>query len=132
LLEAIDPKKLPKVKKLDFPQQPTPSDADSKLITQSFIWKRIGSFLRPGDLLFMDTGTSQFGILDAEFPDVTYNMQGYFASLGHSLPMMLGGAMANRVMGGKGRVVLVVGDGALQLTVQEMGTIVKEKLDVIM
>jgi pyruvate decarboxylase len=40
--------------------------------------------------------------------------------------------MANRVMGGKGRVVLVVGDGALQLTVQEMGTIVKEKLDVIM
>lgn len=80
----------------------------------------------------MDTGTSQFGTLDAEFPDVTFNIQGYFASLGHSLPMMLGGAMAHREMGGRRRVVLVVGDGSLQLSVQELGTVLMEKLDVVM
>ncbi|TVY59046.1 Pyruvate decarboxylase isozyme [Lachnellula suecica] len=80
----------------------------------------------------MDTGTSQFGIPDAVFPDVTFNIQGYFTSLGPSLLMMFGGAMAIREMGGKRRVLLVVGDGALQLGIQELGTIIKETLDVIM
>lgn len=40
--------------------------------------------------------------------------------------------MALREMKGRGRVVLVVGDGALQLTVQEVSTMVKEGLDVLM
>jgi pyruvate decarboxylase len=120
------------VKECKLPAQHIPSDVDSKLITQSFLWKRIGSFFRPGDLLFMDTGSSQFGISDAVFPDMTFNVQGYFASLGHSLPMMFGGAMAKREMGDKGRVILIAGDGSLQLSAQELGTIVKEKLDVIM
>lgn len=40
--------------------------------------------------------------------------------------------MVERDIGRKGRVVIVVGDGGLQLSVQEMSSVVKEGLDVIL
>jgi len=67
----------------------------------------------------------------AVFPPVTYFCQGYFASIGHSVPAVLGAALAQRDQGNEGRVILIVGDGGLQLTVQEIGTMLKENLNII-
>lgn len=58
--------------------------------------------------------------------------QAYSGSLGYALPAAFGGAMVERDIGRKGRVVIVVGDGGLQLSVQEMSSVVKEGLDVIL
>ncbi|KAK0640381.1 putative pyruvate decarboxylase C13A11.06 [Lasiodiplodia hormozganensis] len=102
---------------------------EKELITQSWIWPRIAKFLRPGDVLVAESGTAQFGLSDVVLPDdVTYITQMYYASIGYALPACLGAAVAKRELGhGEevGRVVLVTGDGSAQLTVQEVGTMVK-------
>ena len=49
---------------------PTNATVSSK-ITQSNIWKRIGSFLQPNDVVVADTGTAPFGLADAQFPKNT-------------------------------------------------------------
>lgn len=101
-------------------------------MTQSGLYTRIGRFLQADDIVFSDTGTSQYAIPAAKFPDVTYTMQGYYASTGYAVPGTFGAAMAHREMGVKGRMVCIVGDGGLQVTVQEISSMVREKLNVIM
>jgi pyruvate decarboxylase len=39
--------------------------------------------------------------------------------------------MAAREMGHKGRVIIVEGDGSIQMTAQGIGTMIKHKLDII-
>lgn len=39
-----------------------------QMITQDWVWKRVAEFLRPGDVVIPDTGTSTFGLSDAPFP----------------------------------------------------------------
>lgn len=143
----MHPSRVPKVLQPKLPPPPPPpkSEQQDSIITQSYLWTRIGKFLRPGDKLFVDGGTSHFGIIDADFPDITYVMQNHWASIGYALPAAFGGAMAKRDMlksnngswngvkgDANGRVVFITGEGAMQLTVQEVGTMVREKLDIIM
>ncbi|KAL2853194.1 thiamine diphosphate-binding protein [Aspergillus pseudodeflectus] len=110
-----------------LPRPPVPSDADSRHITQSWIWKRIGSMARPGDIIIGESGTAQFGFSDATFAaGVRYITQIYFGSIGYSVPAGFGAAVAQGEMQNEGgRTILVVGDGSLQLTVQEIGTMIK-------
>ncbi|KIW95803.1 uncharacterized protein Z519_02867 [Cladophialophora bantiana CBS 173.52] len=126
LLETIDKSKLPRpVLPGRVPMSPA-KDADAEIITQSWIWTRFGEFCRPGDILIAESGTAQFGLPDAYLPkDVTYLTQVYYGSIGYTVPACLGAAVAICEQGGQGRVILVVGDGSLQLTVQEIGTMVR-------
>ncbi|KAL3487601.1 thiamine diphosphate-binding protein [Aspergillus germanicus] len=119
---------------LTLPPPPIPTDASATHITQSWIWKRIGTMARPGDIIIGESGTAQFGFSDATFAaGVRYITQIYFGSIGYSVPACFGAAVAqgeihnegNGEGGRKGRTILVVGDGSLQLTVQEIGTMVK-------
>jgi pyruvate decarboxylase len=85
---------------------------------------------KPGDIVIGESGTAQFGFSDAHFaPGVQYITQIYFGSIGYSVPAALGAAVAQAESesesGRPGRIILVVGDGSLQLTVQEIGTMVK-------
>ncbi|KAK5036966.1 hypothetical protein LTR13_005346 [Exophiala sideris] len=126
LLETIEKSRLPRVASPGRAPLPAPKDADLEQITQSWIWTRFGEFCRPGDVLVAESGTAQFGFPDANLPeDVTYITQVYYGSIGYSVPATLGAAVAHREQNREGRVILVVGDGSLQLTVQEIGTMVK-------
>lgn len=148
-MNSISKDKLPKVTKPTLPPRPTPTDQDSENIVQSWIWHRIGEFLKPGDILLAESGTAQFGMPDASFPaDVTYITQQFFSSIGYAVGGCLGAGLAlqEKKKGakvdymqdsganneGKGRVVLLVGDGSLQMTVQEIGTMIKMGLTPIM
>ncbi|KAF2796696.1 pyruvate decarboxylase [Melanomma pulvis-pyrius CBS 109.77] len=126
LLREIDTSKLPRPDFPDLPEILPAKDAGSVTITQSWIWRRIGSFLRPGDILIAESGTAQFGLPDAKLPEnVTYLTQVYYGSIGYSVPACLGACLARAEQSREGRVILVVGDGSLQLTVQEIGTMIK-------
>lgn len=85
---------------------------------------------KPGDIVIGESGTAQFGLSDAHFaPGVQYITQIYFGSIGYSVPAALGAAVAQAESESEpGRIILVVGDGSLQLTVQEIGTMVKLRL----
>ncbi|KAL2808449.1 thiamine diphosphate-binding protein [Aspergillus granulosus] len=124
-----------------IPNPPIPTDVTAKHITQSWIWKRIGAMAGPGDIIIGESGTAQFGFSDAMFkPGVQYITQIYFGSIGYSVPACFGAAVAQleseawadaqalNDRARRGRTILVVGDGSLQLTVQEIGTMVKKGL----
>jgi pyruvate decarboxylase len=105
---------------------PTPT----KDITQSFIWHRLAAFCRPGDILIAESGTAQFGFPDVRLPPkVSYLTQVYFGSIGYSVGACLGAAIAAKEKKLDGRVILVVGDGSLQLTAQEIGSMIRLGLE---
>lgn len=143
LLASLEVTNLPKSRPLTLPPPPIPSDVDEPQITQSYLWPRLGNFFQNGDIVFADGGTTHFGLQDATFPDITYVMQNHWASIGFATPAAFGGALAKRdevvretkiegKLEKKGRVVLITGEGAMQLSVQEVGSMVRERLDMIM
>lgn len=109
------------------PQQkvvPTPGDAAP--ISQEWMWSRVSSWFREGDIIITETGTSAFGIVQSKFPDNCLGIsQVLWGSIGFTVGACLGAVMAAQEIDPKKRVILFVGDGSLQLTVQEISTMVK-------
>ena len=103
----------------------TPTTAASKL-SQEWLWTRVSSWFRESDIIITETGTSAFGIIQSRFPNNAIGIsQVLYGSIGYSVGAALGAVMAAREVDPKRRVILFVGDGSLQLTVQEISTMVR-------
>lgn len=110
------------------------------LIAQDCAWKVLANFLRPGDIVLGETGTPGYGVREMPLPKHTrlFNPVTWL-SIGYMLPGAQGCALAQRELiksseynGIKdGRTVLFIGDGSFQMTVQEIGTIIRHNLDVV-
>jgi indolepyruvate decarboxylase len=99
-----------------------------KAFTQVTFWKNIETFLRPGDVLISDTGTSFFASSNLRLPEGTaFIGQPIWASLGYALPAALGTCLALP----QRRQLVFLGDGALQMSAQELSTILQLDLDPI-
>ncbi|PSK60206.1 hypothetical protein B9Z65_1104 [Elsinoe australis] len=119
------------------PGDPEPTNA----ITTPWFWPRFSTFLQPGDSILADTGTSLFGLQDSTFPsDIVYNSQTYYGSIGYATPATLGADLARQELARSTshpsaksaqtvpqRTVLLTGDGSIQLTIQELGTMIAYK-----
>ncbi|KAI4683850.1 uncharacterized protein J4E84_006689 [Alternaria hordeiaustralica] len=117
-----------KIPKPQLPPPRTPLDAKSAHLTQSQLWPAIQSFIRPGDALVSETGTSNFGLCDIDFPsDIRLVTQIYYGSIGFATAATLGVDIARRELDkkGEGRTILMTGDGSMALTIQEIGTMIK-------
>ena len=104
------------------PVQPQPllplSGADDQPTGSASFYPRLQRFLRPTDLLVSDTGTCLLQLNAMRLPaGVAMESQTLWSSIGWGTPAALGCALADPDR----RVVLVSGDGAHQLTVQEIG-----------
>jgi indolepyruvate decarboxylase len=91
-------------------------------LTQTGFWQHIAGFLQPRDIITADSGTSFFALAGMPFPkDVTFIGQPIWASIGYGLPAVLGSCLAapNR------RQLLFIGDGAFQMTAQELSTLLR-------
>jgi len=98
------------------------------IISQAYLWPRVGQFFRPKDIIIAETGTSGFGIIDVPLPkEATLITQVLWGSIGFSVGATLGAACAARDLQ-LGRTILFVGDGSLQLTAQELSTMITNKL----
>ncbi|KUJ13629.1 pyruvate decarboxylase [Mollisia scopiformis] len=107
-------------------ETPVLNSSTSGPITQSFMWQRIGCFLKPHDIVLAESGTAQFGMPDASFPaDICYITQTFWSSIGYTVGACLGACVAAKEMKRPGRVVLLVGEGSLQMTVQEIGSYIR-------
>ncbi|KAI8941110.1 hypothetical protein NX059_002348 [Plenodomus lindquistii] len=119
------------IPKPKLPPPRTPLDHSSTHLTQSFLWPSIESFLRPNDILVGETGTANWGLCDISFPSsVQLVTQVYYGSIGFATAATLGVDVARRELEASGhratgRTMLFTGDGSMALTIQELGTMIK-------
>lgn len=104
------------------PSPEAPVALDSAPLAQAELWRSVATNLRPGDLVLADQGTAFYGMGAQRLPhDVLFIGQPLWASIGYTLPALLGAALAAP----ERRPVLLIGDGAAQLTIAELGTIIR-------
>jgi indolepyruvate decarboxylase len=110
----------------ETPQAHTAPPGRDEPLTQEMLWDRLCSALTPGNVVLADQGTSFYGMADHRLPkEVTFIGQPLWGSIGYTLPAALGAGVAHPDR----RTVLLIGDGAAQLTVQELGTFCREGLN---
>lgn len=111
------------------PAPPTPQTPDATgPLSQSALWHEVAAFLRDGDTVLADQGTSFYGMAGERLPHgVVFGGQPLWAAIGFTLPAILGAALARP----ERRPVLLIGDGAAQLTAAELGTLVRQGIPAI-
>ncbi len=97
-------------------------------ITAKRFYKRISEYLDDKTIVIPETGDSVCAAPDF-YVEEAENMlcQAYYLSIGYALPATMGASMAKP----QKRVLALIGDGAFQMTAQELSTIVREKLSPI-
>lgn len=106
----------------------TPHEPGEGALTQDALWSTLASQLESGNIVAADQGTSYFGMAAHRFPaSSTFIGQPMWGSIGYTLPAILGAGLADR----ERRPVLLIGDGSAQLTIQEMGVIIREQLPAV-
>ncbi|KAB8261590.1 thiamine diphosphate-binding protein [Aspergillus pseudonomiae] len=101
--------------------------SDDALTVRSLL-SGIQSLVQDNSTLVADSGDTWFTASHIKLPaGVDLHMQLPYASIGWSVPAALGAQVARP----HGRVVLMVGDGAFQMTAQEIGTMIRMKLNPI-
>lgn len=132
LNERVDPSKISTV-----PHPPRKgiitNPKESEMITQDWFWPKVSNFLKERDIVVTETGTANFGILNTNFPPgVTALNQILWGSIGWSVGACQGAALAAKDAKDDRRTVLFVGDGSVQLTAQEISTMIRHGLKPIM
>jgi indolepyruvate decarboxylase len=94
-----------------------PEGAPDDKISPEYMYPRIEQFFKAGDIIMGETGTVSMGLATARLPEgATFFNQTLWGSIGWATPAAFGAAMA----GPGRRTVLITGEGAHQLTVQEI------------
>ncbi|MFE3142997.1 alpha-keto acid decarboxylase family protein [Streptomyces scopuliridis] len=108
----------------EMPQEPSAAVMPGPL-TQAAYWSMIQGFIREGDVLIAEDGTSEAGCWGLQLPPkCSLVTQPVWGSIGYSVGSVLGTLLAVP----KRRHLLFVGDGAFQLTAQEVSTILRHDL----
>ena len=111
----------------DFRAIKAPSADPSGAIDQDTLYLRLNSYLQPDDVILLGNATPVIGGRDFVLPPGAQIIaSGMWFSIGHMLPAAQGVAVARK---GKGRTILFDGDGSFQTTVQELSTVIRQKLD---
>jgi len=97
-------------------------------LTHDQLWGELEQWIPPGTTVLADAGTAYYGAVGMRLaPGCEVVGQPYWSSIGYTLPALLGTELACP----GSRPVLFIGDGAAQLTIQELATILHRHLDVI-
>lgn len=95
---------------------------------QQAFWQQMQAFLQPGDILVAEQGTACFGAAQLTLPvGCDFIAQPLWGSIGFTLPAAFGAQIANPTR----RVVLIIGDGSAQLTVQALGAAIRYNLNTV-
>jgi indolepyruvate decarboxylase len=106
------------------PPQPAAGVVESTqvLLTQAHYWKALEKFLRPGDVIVAEDGTSNSGATEMKLPaGCSFVTQAVWGSIGYTVGALLGALCAAP----ERRHILFIGDGSFQLTAQELSTILR-------
>ena len=95
-------------------------------ITVRRLFQRLDSFLRDNTIVISDVGDALFGAADLHIHhDTQFLGTAYYASMGFAVPAAVGAQLARP----KRRPLVLVGDGAFQMTGMELTTVARQKLN---
>lgn len=99
-----------------------------KEISIKYLFQRLNSFIDKNTVIIADTGDAMFGAMDMTIHRETkFLSPAYYASMGFAVPGSLGAQLANPDL----RPLVLVGDGAFQMTGMELSTAARYKLSPI-
>ncbi|EMG50093.1 ARO10 Transaminated amino acid decarboxylase [Candida maltosa Xu316] len=128
LTDALDVSKISakskQIHKFNPPSQCTSSNPD--FIPQGKIIDHFNTILQPNDLLILETMSFVFALPDLKFPSkVQLLTSPFYGSIGYAVPAAFGATLAVNDLGSNRRIMVVQGDGAAQMTAQELSSYVR-------
>ena len=100
-----------------------------RALTVGRVMKRINAFIGEDTTVIAETGDSLFAAADLVMHhDVGFIGQAFYLSIGYALPATLGAALADPSR----RPVTLIGDGAFQMTAQELSSLCRRQSNAIL
>ena len=117
LVKEIEPHKLNhKAREVPPPITVPPAGGEAfppETITHEYLWPRLSKWLRTGDIVVTETGTSYVGVWETQMAaGVSAICQVLWSSIGFSVGAAQGAAIAAKEIGKPHRIICFVGDGA--------------------
>jgi TPP-dependent 2-oxoacid decarboxylase len=110
------------------PKPPACVPVPDKAITVQYLFQRLNAFLDDGTAVIADPGDAMFAAIDMSIHCASEFMSpAYYTSLGFAVPAGLGVQLARPDL----RALILVGDGAFQMTGMELSTIARFGLNPI-
>jgi indolepyruvate decarboxylase len=116
---------------IDIPRPPSPESrhpvAENKISVQ-YLFQRLNAFLDDNTVVIADPGDAMFAAIDMTIhSDARFLSPAYYTSLGFAVPASLGIQMAKPEL----RPLVLVGDGAFQMSGMELATVARFDLNPI-
>jgi indolepyruvate decarboxylase len=117
--------------KIPRPPQITPHSAfrtphSPKALTVRRLFERLNAFLSDSTVVVADVGDALFGAADLFIRERTeFISPAYYTSMGFAVPASIGAQLANPKL----RPLVLVGDGAFQMTGMELATVARYNLN---
>jgi len=112
----------PQRKQKPFRPQP------ARRLTVARFFERLNSFIQDDSIVICDIGDSFFGALDLTIHRPTeFLSSAYYTTMGLAVPAAVGAQVKNRAL----RPIVIVGDGAFQMTGMELSTVARLDLNPI-
>ena len=109
-------------------QEPEFTVQPATKLTVKRVFQRLNAFLSDETIVIVDIGDALFGAADLFIHRRTEFLgPAYYASMGFAVPAAVGAQLANPAL----RPLVIVGDGAFQMTGMEISTAVRQKLNPI-
>jgi indolepyruvate decarboxylase len=100
-----------------------------RALTMDRVMKRINALIGESSIVIAETGDSLLAAADLVMHhDVGFIGQAFYLSIGYALPATLGAALAEPAK----QPLTLIGDGAFQMTVQELSTLCRLKCNAIL
>lgn len=99
-----------------------------KKITVQHLFNKLASFITDNTIVIADVGDCLFGALELVIPrDTEFLAPAFYTSMGFAIPACIGAQLANPKL----RPLVIVGDGAFQMTGMEISSAVRYNLNPI-
>ncbi len=106
----------------EHPERPEQGVASDAPMSVESLFRQLNAFLEADDVVIADPGDALFGAADLHIEHgVRFLGPAYYCSLGFAVPAVLGVSSALPAL----RPIVLVGDGAFQMTGMELGTIAR-------
>lgn len=136
VLQSLDTTRITKATGPSKVEVTTNDIKDTDIIAQNNFYRLVNPIFRENDIVLAETGTASYGGRFFKLPpNVRFFSAVTWLSIGYMLPATLGAALAkrdqNKATGSSSQTVLVIGDGSLQMTAQELSVMIKENLNIL-